>query len=55
MRILLVSIVFPLRCAVQKYAWGKLGSSSAVADLSSSGDPTFKVEENAPYAEVSTT
>lgn len=45
--------VFPLRCAVQKYEWGKLGLNSAVADLSKSADSSFQVEDG-PYAEVST-
>ncbi|ELU00241.1 hypothetical protein CAPTEDRAFT_229052 [Capitella teleta] len=44
--------VFPLRCAVQQYAWGKLGSSSAVADLSRNDDPGFQLDESAPYAEL---
>ena len=42
-----------LTCSVQKYAWGKLGNSSEVAKLASSGNPHFSVDESIPYAEVS--
>ena len=35
------------------YAWGRLGSKSAVALLQSAGsDPPLKVEEDKPYAEL---
>ncbi|XP_070539004.1 mannose-6-phosphate isomerase-like [Ptychodera flava] len=44
--------VFPLKCAVQQYAWGKIGTDSEVAKLSVSGDDNFQVEENKPYAEL---
>lgn len=40
-----------LNCAVQKYAWGKIGASSAVAQLSE-GNPGFELDPEAPYAEV---
>ena len=43
-----------LSCSVQKYAWGKLGSSSEVARLASFENPEFLVDEKVPYAEVST-
>ena len=43
-----------LSCAVQTYAWGKVGESSEVARLKSSAEPTeFRVDGNSPYAEVS--
>ena len=43
--------VLKLSPAVQKYAWGKVGSDSEVAKLftSNSGQP---VDEATPYAEV---
>lgn len=41
-----------LKCKVQNYDWGKLGLGSAVAKLVSSADPTVKVEEDKPYAEL---
>ncbi|XP_018414423.1 PREDICTED: mannose-6-phosphate isomerase [Nanorana parkeri] len=44
--------VFLLSCAVQDYAWGKLGSSSEVARLWASGDPKRQIEPNKPYAEL---
>lgn len=37
-----------LKCAVQNYAWGKLGVASKVAQLC--GD---QVDSSKPYAEVS--
>lgn len=40
-----------LRCAVQKYAWGKLGSSSLVARLAEANSKTTINEED-PYAEL---
>jgi len=36
----------------QQYAWGKLGRESMVAKLCASGDVTFTVDENQPYAEL---
>lgn len=46
------SPVFPLTCAVQNYAWGKVGMDSEVARLVVGGDPVAVVEEGKPYAEV---
>ncbi len=45
--------VFLLSPAVQTYAWGKLGRSSAVASFSESRDANFKADDATPYAEVS--
>lgn len=45
--------VFPLSCAVQNYAWGKVGSESEVAKLVASGDPLVQIQPDQPYAEVS--
>ncbi|XP_005111262.1 mannose-6-phosphate isomerase [Aplysia californica] len=44
--------VFSLKCAVQQYAWGKLGKESAVAQLKAGADPSFTIDENAKYAEL---
>uniref|UniRef100_A0A8P0NJ79 Mannose-6-phosphate isomerase n=2 Tax=Canis lupus familiaris TaxID=9615 RepID=A0A8P0NJ79_CANLF len=44
--------VFPLSCAVQHYAWGKMGSSSEVAQLLASSDPAAAISEDKPYAEL---
>nr|XP_039248435.1 mannose-6-phosphate isomerase-like [Styela clava] len=43
---------FELRCEVQQYAWGKIGSASEVARLSSSAHADFAVAEDEPYAEL---
>ena len=43
---------FQLTCAVQPYAWGKIGENSEVAQLSQNGDTNFKLDVNSPYAEV---
>ena len=43
--------VVELKCAVQSYAWGKIGSDSTVAQLSQHS-PSFELEEDKPYAEV---
>ncbi|XP_057579332.1 mannose-6-phosphate isomerase isoform X1 [Hippopotamus amphibius kiboko] len=44
--------VFPLSCAVQQYAWGKMGSNSEVARLLASSDPLAQISEDKPYAEL---
>lgn len=44
--------MFRLRCAVQTYGWGKIGSTSAVANLSCSGNPGFACDAATPYAEL---
>uniref|UniRef100_S4RGG1 Mannose-6-phosphate isomerase n=1 Tax=Petromyzon marinus TaxID=7757 RepID=S4RGG1_PETMA len=44
--------VFPLRCAVQRYAWGKLGLASEVAQLVAASDTAQRVEPEQPYAEL---
>ncbi|XP_029909076.1 mannose-6-phosphate isomerase isoform X1 [Myripristis murdjan] len=44
--------VFPLTCAVQNYAWGKVGLDSEVAKLVVGGDPLAVIEEDKPYAEL---
>ncbi len=41
-----------LKCVVQNYAWGKVGGESEVANLRSAADENFKVDSQAPYAEL---
>ena len=43
--------VVELKCAVQCYAWGKIGLTSTVAQLAQQS-PSFKLEEDKPYSEV---
>ncbi|XP_072242412.1 mannose-6-phosphate isomerase [Leuresthes tenuis] len=43
---------FPLTCAVQNYAWGKVGLKSEVAKLVVGGDPLAVIDDNKPYAEL---
>lgn len=45
--------MFPLKCSIQNYAWGKLGHESEVASLQKASDPAFQINESTPYAEVS--
>jgi hypothetical protein len=45
--------VVELDCAVQKYAWGKLAKESLVAKLYAREPPERSLEEEVPYAEVS--
>ncbi|KAK6205130.1 mannose-6-phosphate isomerase [Scheffersomyces amazonensis] len=44
--------LFRINCGYQNYDWGKIGSSSAVAQFASESDPTVKVDESKPYAEL---
>ncbi|XP_069480615.1 mannose-6-phosphate isomerase isoform X1 [Ambystoma mexicanum] len=44
--------VFPLSCAVQNYAWGKIGLDSEVAKLLASSDPLVHINPELPYAEL---
>eukprot|EP00755_Sulcionema_specki_P029653 Sspe_Gene.18186::Locus_6511_Transcript_1_1_Confidence_1.000_Length_1509::g.18186::m.18186/K01809/manA, MPI; mannose-6-phosphate isomerase len=41
-----------LRYGVQSYAWGRKGKESAVAQLKAMADPSFKIEDDSPYAEM---
>lgn len=54
LNISVMSSVFPLSCVVQKYAWGKVGLDSEVAQLVAGGDPLAVIEDDKHYAEVST-
>lgn len=40
-----------LSCAVQTYAWGKVGENGEVAKLKMA-DPGFSLDKEKPYAEV---
>ncbi|XP_035646450.1 mannose-6-phosphate isomerase [Oncorhynchus keta] len=44
--------VFPLSCAVQNYAWGKVGLDSEVAKLVVGGDTSAVIEADKHYAEL---
>ncbi|XP_056005097.1 mannose-6-phosphate isomerase-like [Ostrea edulis] len=45
-------LVFPLKCSVQNYAWGKVGKESEVASLQKAADPSWQIDESTPYAEL---
>ena len=44
--------LFPLRCAVMTYAWGRHGEGSLVGKLAAANDADFALEGNTPYAEL---
>lgn len=44
--------VFRLDAGFQQYDWGKVGSSSAVAQFAHHSDPSVKIDESKPYAEL---
>lgn len=44
--------VVSLRCAIQQYAWGRIGADSAVASLSQSANKDFSLQTDQPYAEL---
>ncbi|XP_072033617.1 mannose-6-phosphate isomerase-like [Amphiura filiformis] len=44
--------VFPLKCAVNQYAWGRIGEESEVALLTQSNDPGFQLKKDEPYSEL---
>ncbi|CCE65431.1 hypothetical protein TPHA_0L00750 [Tetrapisispora phaffii CBS 4417] len=44
--------VFRLNVGYQQYAWGKIGSNSSVARFAAHSDPSLKINENEPYAEL---
>ncbi|KAG8825221.1 Mannose-6-phosphate isomerase [Serendipita sp. 399] len=45
--------VFPLQACTQSYDWGKLGTTSKVAQYAKMADPSFHLDEARPYAEAS--
>ncbi|WLF79582.1 Mannose-6-phosphate isomerase [Lodderomyces elongisporus] len=44
--------LFRLQCGYQNYDWGKIGSSSAVAQFAKNSDPSIEIDESKPYAEL---
>lgn len=44
--------LFKIDCGYQNYDWGKVGSSSAVAQFASNANPSVKIDESKPYAEL---
>jgi mannose-6-phosphate isomerase len=44
--------MFALNCSVQKYSWGRVGSSAKVAIYKRAQDETFNINENEKYAEL---
>ncbi|CAH0723831.1 unnamed protein product, partial [Brenthis ino] len=46
------SCVMELKCKVQNYEWGKLGTDSTVAKLFSSANPDITIDSGKPYAEL---
>lgn len=50
----MAAAVFPIDPTVQSYDWGKIGLDSKVAQFAyASKAADFKLDEKAPYAEVS--
>lgn len=47
-----MSKLFRIDCGFQNYDWGKVGSSSAVAQFAASSNPQTKIDESKPYAEL---
>lgn len=45
-------LLFRIDCGYQNYDWGKIGSSSAVAQFASKSNPETKIDEAKPYAEL---
>lgn len=48
----MTSKLFRIDCGYQNYDWGKVGSSSAVAQFASQSNPNTKIDESKPYAEL---
>lgn len=44
--------VFRIDCGYQNYDWGKIGSSSAVAQYAAASNANTKIDESKPYAEL---
>ncbi|CAH2351973.1 mannose-6-phosphate isomerase [[Candida] railenensis] len=44
--------VFRIDCGYQNYDWGKIGSSSAVAQYAAASNASTKIDESKPYAEL---
>ena len=46
------SKLFRLEATYQNYAWGKIGSKSAVAQYAANSNKSLKIDESKPYAEL---
>ncbi|ABN66515.2 mannose-6-phosphate isomerase [Scheffersomyces stipitis CBS 6054] len=44
--------LFRINCGYQNYDWGKIGSTSAVAQFASSSDASVSIDNSKPYAEL---
>merc|ERR1719230_945216 len=49
---LMMDRIFPLKCQVKTYAWGKLGDTSLVGVLASEGLEELELTLGVPYAEL---
>ena len=47
-----MSKLFRIDCGYQNYDWGKIGSSSAVAQYAAKSNPATVIDEKKPYAEL---
>ncbi|QBM85692.1 mannose-6-phosphate isomerase, type 1 [Metschnikowia aff. pulcherrima] len=47
-----MSQLFRIDCGYQNYDWGKIGSSSAVAQFAAKSNPNTVIDEKKPYAEL---
>jgi mannose-6-phosphate isomerase len=47
-----MSKLFRIDCGYQNYDWGKIGSTSAVAQFAAASNPATKIDESKPYAEL---
>lgn len=47
-----MSKLFRIDCGYQNYDWGKIGSNSAVAQFAAKSNPSTKIDESKPYAEL---
>lgn len=47
-----MSKLFRIDCGYQNYDWGKIGSSSAVAQFAAKSNPSTTIDESKPYAEL---
>lgn len=50
--LLRMSKLFRIDCGYQNYDWGKIGSSSAVAQFAAKSNSATKIDESKPYAEL---
>jgi mannose-6-phosphate isomerase len=48
----MASKLFRIDCGYQNYDWGKIGSSSSVAQFAANSNPSTVIDESKPYAEL---